>query len=154
MRGSSGMFPDARTLLCMESSTAARDTCPAMSQENIEMAKSWLDRWNRGQRTLPDDEIHADVEVVSRFRTEPYRGLEGIRLWTAEIDEHFDEWHIVVEDWRDAGEDVVGLGRIQLRGRASSVQFDQPAGVIVEIRDGKLSRLRLFNSHKETLKAV
>jgi hypothetical protein len=124
-----------------------------MSQENIEMAKSWLDRWNRGQRTLPDDEIHADVEVVSRFRAEPYRGLEGIRLWTAEIDEHFEEWHIVVEDWRDAGEDVVGLGRIQLRGRSSSVQFDQPAGVIVEIRDGNLSRLRLFNSHKETLKA-
>lgn len=125
-----------------------------MSQENIEIAKSWLDRWNRGQRTLPDDEIHADVEVVSRFRAEPYRGLEGIRLWTAEIDEHFEEWHIVVEDWRDAGEDVVGLGRIQLRGRSSSVQFDQPAGVIVEIRDAKLSRLRLFNSHKETLKAA
>ena len=118
------------------------------------MAKSWLDRWNRGQRTLPDDEIHADVEVVSRFRAEPYRGSEGIRLWTAEIDEHFEEWHIVVEDWRDAGEDVVGLGRIQLRGRSSSVQFDQPAGVIVEIRDGKLSRLRLFNSHKETLEAA
>ena len=125
-----------------------------MAQGNIDLARSWLDRWNRGERALPEDEIHADVEVVSRFRPEPYRGLEGIRLWTAEIDEHFEEWHIVVEDWRDAGEDVVGLGQIQLRGRSSALQFDQPAGVIVEIRDGRLSRLRLFNSHKETLEAA
>ena len=125
-----------------------------MARGNIEMAKTWLDRWNRGERALPEDEIHADVEVVSRFRPEPYRGLEGIRLWTAEIDEHFEEWSILVEDWRDAGENVVALGQIQLRGRSSSVQFDQPAGAIFEIRDGKLSRLRLFNSHKETLEAA
>ena len=125
-----------------------------MARGNIEMAKSWLDRWNRGERTLPDDEIHADVEVVSRFRPEPYRGSEGIRLWTAEIDEHFEEWRIVVDDWRDVGEDVVALGQIQLRGRSSAVQFDQPAGAIFEISDVKLSRLRLFNSHKETLEAA
>ena len=125
-----------------------------MARGNIEMAKSWLDRWNRGERTLPEDEIHADVEVVSRFRPEPYRRSEGIRLWTAEIDEHFEEWRIVVDDWRDVGEDVVALGQIQLRGRSSAVQFDQPAGAIFEISDVKLSRLRLFNSHKETLEAA
>jgi len=125
-----------------------------MARGNIEMAKGWLDRWNRGERTLPDDEIHADVEVVSLFRPEPYRGAEGIALWTAEIDEHFEEWHILVEDWRDVGEDVVALGKIQLRGRSSAVSFDQPAGVIVEIREGKLARLRLFNSHDEALEAA
>jgi hypothetical protein len=126
-----------------------------MSQENIEMTMSWLDRWNRGERTFPANEAHTDVEVVSRFRPEPYRGLEGIRLWAAEIDEHFDEWHIVVDDWRDAGEDVVvGLGLIQLRGRSSAVQFEQPAGVIAELSEGKLSRLRLFNNHREALEAA
>jgi ketosteroid isomerase-like protein len=138
----------------MESGTFRRDTAWAMSEENIEMARSWLDRWNRGERTLPSDEIHADVEVVSRFRTEPYRGSDGIRRWTAEIDEQFEEWHIVVDHWRALGDDVVALGQIQLRGRSSAVQFDQPAGVIIEIRDGKLSRLRLFNGHKETLEAA
>ena len=125
-----------------------------MAQGNIEMARGWLDRWNRGERTLPDEEIHADVEVLSLFRPDPYRGPEGIRLWTAEIDEQFEEWHIVVDDWREVGEDVVALGQIQLRGRSSAVKFDQPAGVIVEIREGKLARLRLFNSHDETLAAA
>ena len=125
-----------------------------MAQGNIEVARGWLDRWNRGERTLPDEEIHADVEGVSLFRPEPYRGVEGIRLWTAESDEQFEEWHIVVDDWREVGEDVVALGQIQLRGRSSAVKFDQPAGVIVEIREGKLARLRLFNSHDETLAAA
>ena len=47
----------------------------AMSEENVEIAKGWLDRWNRGERSVQVDEIHSDVEVVSRFRPEPYRGL-------------------------------------------------------------------------------
>ena len=145
---------DEKQRFAWEAAVARARYCVAMAQGNIEMARNWLDRWNRGERTLPDDEVHADVEVVSRFRPEPYRGLEGIRLWTAEIDEHFEEWHIVVEDWRELGEDVVALGEIQLRGRSSAVQFDQPAGVIVEIREGKLARLRLFNSHDETLQAA
>ena len=32
-----------------------------MSQENVEIAKGWLDRWNRGERSVQVDEIHPGV---------------------------------------------------------------------------------------------
>jgi ketosteroid isomerase-like protein len=125
-----------------------------MSQENIETAKGWIARWNRGERSLADDEIHSDVEVESRFRPEPYCGPQGFQQWIGEIDEQFREWRIAVEDWRDVGDDVVALGRIHLRGRTSAVELDQEVGAILEVRDGKLLRLRLFASTEETLDAA
>jgi ketosteroid isomerase-like protein len=125
-----------------------------MSRENVETAKGWIDRWNRGERSLPNDEIHSDVEVESRFRPEPYYGPEGFQQWIGEIDEQFQEWRIAVEVWRDEGDDVVALGRIHLRGRTSAVELDQEVGAILEVRDGKLFRLRLFASPEETLEAA
>ena len=50
-----------------------------MSEENLEMVKRAIDRWNRGERT-PDEEIHPDVEVVSRLMGgDPLHGREGVR---------------------------------------------------------------------------
>jgi ketosteroid isomerase-like protein len=124
-----------------------------MSQENVEIAKSWIERWNSGERSV-DGEIHPEVEVVSRFRPQPYRGAEGVRQWIDEIDEQFEQWRIVVDDWRDQGDYVVALGRLQLQGRTSGVEFNPPMGAIIEVRDGKLFRLRPFASPDEALEAA
>jgi hypothetical protein len=40
------------------------------------------------------EEIHPDVEVVSRLRPEPYRGPEGFQRWINEVDEQFREWRL------------------------------------------------------------
>jgi hypothetical protein len=37
-----------------------------MSQQNVEIAQSMFSRWNAGERTVRDEEIHPDVVVVSR----------------------------------------------------------------------------------------
>ena len=125
-----------------------------MSEENVEIAKGWLDRWNRGERSVQVDEIHSDVEVVSRFRPEPYRGLEGVQQWIDEVDEQFQEWRLAVDDWRDEGNCVVALGQLHLRGRTSAVEFEQKVGAIVEVKDGKLFRVRFFASPEEALEAA
>lgn len=44
-----------------------------MSQQNIEIVKGWFERWNRGEREFPDEEIHPDVQVISRLQSEPFR---------------------------------------------------------------------------------
>ena len=125
-----------------------------MSQENVEFCKRLIDRWNRGARSVPDDEIHPDVEVVSRFRPDPYRGREGFRQWTEEIDRHFEEWRLVVDDFRDGGERVVALGNLHLRGRVSGLGLQEPAAAVADIRDGMLLRLRLFADQVDALEAA
>jgi ketosteroid isomerase-like protein len=120
-----------------------------MSQENVEFARSVFSRWNAGERTFPDEEIHHDAVLVSRILGKPVRGREGVRRYLREIDEQFDEWKMEIEDWRDAGDCVVALGHIRLHGRRSGVAFDQPVGILFEIRGGQLFRFETFPGDPE-----
>jgi ketosteroid isomerase-like protein len=116
-----------------------------MSEENVEIARSWLSRWNAGERSFQDEEIHPEVVIVSRgVLDRTVRGHAGLRRYLREIDEQFDEWEAAMEDWRDAGDCVVALGHIHLHGRRSGVAFDQPVGFFYEIRGGQLLRFETF----------
>jgi len=116
-----------------------------MSEENVELVKDVISRWNAGERTFAD-EIHPDAEVLSRGLMEGrlLRGREGARLLFREVDEQFDEWSITAEEWRDAGDYVVALGRLHMHGRESGIAFDQPVGYLFEIRDGQAVRFETF----------
>jgi ketosteroid isomerase-like protein len=115
-----------------------------MSQENVEFAQSVFSRWNAGERRFLDEEIHPDVVIASRILGEPVQGRAGVRRYLREIDEQFDEWTMAVEDWHDAGDFVAALGHIRLHGRRSGVAFDQPVGILFEIRGGQLLRFETF----------
>jgi ketosteroid isomerase-like protein len=125
-----------------------------MSRENVDLVLAWVDRWNRGDRSL-GDELHPEIEIFSRFQPTPYRGEEGLQRWIAEIDEQFQTWEIDVDEGREAGDDrVVLLAHVHMRGHESGVAFDQPAGAVVDLEDGKLRRVRLFASPDEALEAA
>lgn len=116
-----------------------------MSRENVEFAQSVFERWNAGEREFPDEEIHPDVVLVSRLiGGEPVRGREGVRRYLREIDDQFDKWTMVIDDWRDSGDFVVALGHIRLHGRLSGVSFDQPVGILFEIRNRQLVGYETF----------
>jgi ketosteroid isomerase-like protein len=126
-----------------------------MSQENVEFARSVFSRWNAGERSFPDEEIHPDVVLVSRILGKAVRGRAGVRRYLREIDEQFDEWEMAIEDWRHAGDCVAALGHVRLHGRRSGVAFDQPVGILFEIRDGQLLRFETFlDEPADALKAA
>jgi ketosteroid isomerase-like protein len=125
-----------------------------MSAENVDLVQDWFKRWNEGDRSIADDEIHPGVEIVSRFQKQPYRGRDGFRQWMTEIDEQFESWRLVVDDWRDAGDLVVGTGHIRIRGQASGVEFDQPMGWAIELDQGRLLRMRVFVDPGDALEAA
>jgi len=126
-----------------------------MSHENIEFARSVLTRWNAGERRFSDEEIHPEAVLVSRILGESVRGGAGVRRYLREIDEQFDQWNLVIEDWYDAGDFVAALGHVRLRGRRSGVAFDQPVGILFEIRDGQMLRFETFlDEPADALKAA
>jgi ketosteroid isomerase-like protein len=117
-----------------------------MSQENVEFLQRIFSRWNAGERTFADEEIHPDMVLVSRgiMAGHPLRGRAGLRGWFREIDEQFDEFTLTVEEWRDAGDRVGVLGHVHLHGRQQDIAFDYPAGFVVEIRGGQVTRMETF----------
>ena len=71
-----------------------------------------------------------------------------------EVDEQFGEWQLVAEEWRDAGDRVVVLGRLRLRGKESGVEVDQPHGWLVEFQDAMVFRFQHFARPHEALEAA
>jgi ketosteroid isomerase-like protein len=82
-------------------------------------------------------------------------GRAGVRRYLREIQEHFGEWTMAIDDWRDAGDFVVALGHVSVEGRRSGVALDQRVGILFEIRDGQLLRFETFlDDPAEALRAA
>ena len=138
----------------LRTSPRSRRAWRVVMSENVEIVRRMFERWNRGERGFSDDEVDPAVKVVSRFQPEPFRGRDGLRGWMQEIDENFKEWRLVVEEWREVGDRVVGLGHIRIGGKESGVEFDQPAGWLLVLREGRLLELQTFLNGEEALEAA
>jgi ketosteroid isomerase-like protein len=83
-----------------------------------------------------------------------FRGREGVEGFFAMLNESWVEFHTVAEEYRDLGDRVLILGHNTARGRASGVAVEAPSGAIVDFRDGKVSRVRLYLGLGEALRAA
>jgi ketosteroid isomerase-like protein len=127
-----------------------------VSQENVEIAKRCVGAFN-----------HRDVEALLNMGTPDwvlssqlldasadFRGREGIERFYAMLSESWEEFRTVADDYRDLGDRVLCLGRNTARGKGSGVTVDAAAAAILDFRDGKVSRIRLFLDHGEALRAA
>jgi ketosteroid isomerase-like protein len=127
-----------------------------MSQENVELARDLFEHWAERDYDALMVAAKPDVEIFSRFASlggEPYRGPVGVRRWIAEIEAIFGRFEVRTSDFRDLGDRVLVLGDIQLQGKASGIEIDQPMGWLLELEDGKLARMFFYSSHAEALEA-
>ena len=134
-----------------------RDTAWAMSQENIEIALAAVDAWNRGDReswmALWDEEAEF-YPLRAQLEGEAYWGYEGMKRFLSEVAEDWDEVRFEIDETRDAGEQVVGIGRFRARGRTSGVDLNVPLGVFSRVRRGKIVYARLFSEPAAALEAA
>ena len=102
-------------------------------------------RWNAGERSPDADEFDTGIEVHSALAKNVYSGREGLAAWISEIDEQFEAWELGIDELRPTGPDgYVVHGSIRARGRTSGLDLDEPASWLVDLREGRLSRLRNF----------
>jgi ketosteroid isomerase-like protein len=117
------------------------------------------DAINRGDFDVLDEFATPDFEWVAGLggavEGGSYRGREGLETFFREL---LDTWQeaprVVPSEFRDFGDHVLVLGRIEARGRGSGVPVDAPYGLIIDFRGGKLSRMRAFLDHGEALRAA
>jgi ketosteroid isomerase-like protein len=129
-----------------------------MGQEHVEVIRQVYERINawdiEGGMHLADPEI----ELRTRFTAvagRPYRGLEGVRQWFADVGETLEEVEqtptrfIEVDDER-----TISVVDFHARGRGSGVVIEQEIAVIFTIRDGKILTLETYPSVDEALAAA
>jgi ketosteroid isomerase-like protein len=132
-----------------------------MSQENVEVARRVVAAWNsdnlEGFLTELDPEIewHAALEQALEGAGSTYRGHEGARrAWDVYRSEAFGGLTVHVQEFRDLGEWVLCLGRMDATGRTTGIEVGGELGLLFSFRNGKLARSRDFLSHAEALEAA
>ncbi len=101
--------------------------------------------------------MHPEAELNplrAQLEGNAYRGHDGVRQMLADLAEDWTFVQMDAEDFREADDQVVMLGRLRARGRASGMDLDVPIGVVWTLRDGKVLRKRTFSEQGDALRAA
>jgi len=125
-----------------------------MSQENVEIVRRAWEAFARNDNVALFPVYHPEVEIHGGFTNQVYRGLNGAQEWADEWLAAFDQYRSEVEEWIDAGDDVIVVVRSWGRGKRSAVEVEARASHVWTLREGRLWRLRTYETKDEALKAV
>jgi ketosteroid isomerase-like protein len=126
-----------------------------MSDENVERFRRLTRLWQEERRIAPEH-LTDDVEWVNpddAVERGSHHGPAGFNEAISAIFEGWDESRFEVERVIDRGDDVVPLGELRTRSR-SGMELTRPHGQIWTFRDGRVARMRWFQSHAEALEAA
>jgi ketosteroid isomerase-like protein len=126
-----------------------------MSQENVEVVRQVLDQWN-DTGELPWELLDPDFEYVidpPAWLAGTYRGHAEVSDLIRRVAEVFDEFRFEVDDLVPAGDRVVSLGGIRVRGALSGAGAVQAGGAgLHELRDGRIVRIRIYFDREQALR--
>jgi ketosteroid isomerase-like protein len=111
-------------------------------------------------RRDPDD-LFAHVDPSLEMHTLTGTMLEGashgrdaVRQWLMDVADYWESMWIEADQFVDAGDAAVVLGRVHGRGKKSGVAIEAPAAWVCRLRDARLSYWRFYFDHSSALKAV
>ena len=112
-----------------------------MSQGNVDLVVSALERWNSGDDTGALESFAPDVEVHHNIgRGTPlegvYHGHTEVRTLWADIRESFAEARFDIDRATEHHGVVLVLGTLRLRGTGSGAGADTPFGLVTEFEHG------------------
>jgi ketosteroid isomerase-like protein len=131
-----------------------------MSQENVEAMTRAADAFNRGdidallKEIDPEVEWHPLLQVLVGGEATAYRGHEGARELWRDLDEAFTESQAELLEFRDLGEQVIAVGHLRGRGKASGAKTETAIVWLVDFENAKAVRVREYLDPKAALEAA
>jgi len=130
-----------------------------MSQENVELVRSALEAWNRGDIDACCGHAAEDVvwlEVAGRPESQGRErvGREQMRQGLESLFEAWETYHLDVERLHDAGDRVLAIVREVATGRASGVQIDGRWGYLMTVEHGQIVRVEAYRHAAVALQAA
>jgi uncharacterized protein len=124
-----------------------------MSQANVEIVRhAWEAHKSRDNEAA--FQLYAqEIEIHSAFG-EVYRGLGGVQEYFRSSLGAMDLIGAAVEEWIDAGDNVIAVMHISARGRTSGAPVEQHQFHVWTVRQGRLARLDVYHDRSQALEAV
>ena len=128
-----------------------------MSNENATLVRSAVEAYMRDGLAAVDDlwdpeiEFHEDPEFPE---SGVYPGARAVDAYFEQFRGHFEEFNFEIENAVEAGDKVLALVRLRMRGRDSAGHVDQRAGWVFTLRDGKVLRIEGYLDREEARRAA
>jgi ketosteroid isomerase-like protein len=130
-----------------------------MSAENMEIVRRVMRRFAEQDIEAALEDVDSDAELDWSNSDAPdsgvYSGHAAWRAFAQARDEVLGERRFdSAEFLAPAPDTVVLVGRIREQGRASGVEVETRGAAVWTLREGKVIRLKIYQSSDEALKAV
>ena len=128
-----------------------------MSAANVEIVRRIYRAWGQGKVSDARELLDPDIEWVNPpDAVEPgtRRGIEDFTAALAMVTDTFDRPDIEIEDFLEAGEQVVVIGVLRGRGQSSGIAIERRQGYVWTIRGGRAVRMAWFNDADEALESA
>ena len=133
-----------------------------MVRSNLELIENGLAAFSRGDFDEAARVMHPDIEWHILFQLPElppgqtvFHGVDEVRDLWALTRSGWDELSVAVEEVLDDRDDrTIVRARFVGRLRAAGVEVDRPVYYVFELRDGKLHRLRPFDTEADARAAA
>jgi ketosteroid isomerase-like protein len=127
-----------------------------VTEEDLERLRNAYATWNRGdaadlvEQLDPEFELH-DLDVPD---APVFRGREGFLANIERMNEVAESFRIEVQELMPAGDRILALVHVWLKGRGSGVEVEQDIGHVWTLRGGKGLRLEIYLDPARARQAV
>ena len=130
-----------------------------MPRDKVDVAKRAADVYNsRDIDAFFAECATADIEwwpaLQRAYGADCYRGRDGIETFLVDTSQNWEELQWVEEECRDLGDCVLMGGRLYGRGQGSGAQVDAPVWNVLDFRDGRIWRSRVYFDRAEAFRAA
>ena len=127
-----------------------------MSRENVELVRTVVEGWARGDFRAGADLFDAEFEWKQRPDAVEPGSHRGASVGPAlrELFEVWENYRIEAEELIDAGDRVVVVGRARGTARGSGMELDNSICLVWSVRDGKLAGFETVRDRGAALEAV
>jgi ketosteroid isomerase-like protein len=128
-----------------------------MSQENVEIVRSFYDQWARDDFPGPIELMDPEIEYVNPAgAVEPgtRHGLDAFTKAFEKVFEGWEAWQMKPERFEAVGDQVAVVVRYRARGRGSGVEVEGRESALWTLRDGKVVRYAWFHEPGDALEAA
>lgn len=130
-----------------------------MPRDKVDVARRAVDAYNRrdvdgffAELATPDFEWFPGL--VRALGSGGYQGRDGVERFYADTRENWEEMRTVAEEFRDLGDRVLVLGRLEGRGKGSGAVVRAPLTGIYDFRGDRICRIRVYLDREEGLRAA
>ena len=127
---------------------------------NADVVRLALARWNAAPDVTEQafsEFAHPDMVLdLSSNVLNPatYEGFEGFRRFVEQVGEAWAQFRMEPEEVFEQGNVVVALVRAVGTGQGSGVEIDSPVAVVCEMRDGRISSMRVEPDREAALRVI